>query len=410
MSTQTHQVATLGEGRHRLSEHSPEVSVVMPCLNEAASVADCVRQALDALERYEIDGEVIVCDNGSTDGSGALAAEAGARVVREERRGYGSAYLRAFQAAKGRYLIMADADGTYDFQLIPQFLEPLKKGHDLVMGSRIQGPDAKRNIPLLHRYIGVPLLTGMLNVVAGGSVSDAHCGMRAFTREALERMRLSTTGMEFASEMILKAIRGRMKIAEIPIPYYTRVGESKLRSFRDGWRHIRFLLLESPTFLFVLPGLLMMLLGVLALGALTPGRLLVGGVTFDFHYMIVAALLAILGWQVLTLGLFAKVFAVIEALSPPDRVIAGFLRRFTLERGLMISAAVAVSGLGLLGWVVAAWAMNGFGFSESTMMLRPAIFGMTLLVVGTGTAFSSFFLSALTLERRTAVGPAAGPR
>jgi hypothetical protein len=397
--TITAQTAPMREVGDRLPPSltaTPEVSVVMPCLNEAACVADCVGQALDTLERHGIAGEVVVCDNGSTDGSAVLAAAAGARVVHERRRGYGSAYLRGLKEARGRYIVMADADGTYDLRLIPDFLEPLRHGYDLVMGARQITGGAS---PLLHRYVGVPLLTGFLNVVAGGKVNDAHCGMRAFTREAIERMNLSTTGMEFASEMIVKAIRGRMRIAEIAIPYQARVGESKLRTFRDGWRHLRFLLLESPTFLFVVPGLLMMALGILALAVLMPGRLQIGSVSFDFHYMVVAALLSILGWQVLTLGLFAKVISVTQGSCRPDRFISRFIQAFSLEKALAYSLAVAAVGLGLLVWVAVSWVQQGFGFDEG-IMLRPALFGMTLLVIGAGSAFSAFFLSALMLERQ----------
>jgi glycosyltransferase involved in cell wall biosynthesis len=367
-------------------------------LNESQAVGECVRQALETLRMNGISGEVVVCDNGSTDGSAEIAARAGARVVHESRPGYGSAYLRAFEAARGKYIVMADADGTYDFRLIPDFLTPLRNGYDLVMGARDLRTN-KDSMSFSHR-LGVPILTGFLNVTAGGRVRDAHCGMRAFTREALDKMKLRTTGMEFASEMIVRAFKFRLKIYEVQIPYYARIGESKLNTVRDGWRHVRYLLLESPTFLFVAPGLLMMLAGVAALAALTPGKLQVGAMSFDFHYMIVAALLAILGWQVLTLGLFAKVFSVMEGIAPADRLIERFTRLFSLERGLAVSAGVAAVGLGLLLLVVVSWVQNGFGFPESTMLLRTALSGMTLLVIGMGSFFSSFFLSALLVERR----------
>ena len=401
-TTNDSQIAVTDAAEGNRNQITSEVSIVMPCLNEAASVADCVRQALETMEEHGIHGEVIVCDNGSTDDSARLAEDAGAHVFHEDRRGYGSAYLRALSEARGQYIVMADADGTYDFRLIPQFIEPLRMGYDLVMGSRMKDQMSGDSIPFLHRYVGVPTLTGFLNIVAGGSVSDAHCGMRAFTAEGLERMRLSTTGMEFASEMIVKAIRGRLKIAEIPIPYYPRVGESKLRTFRDGWRHLRFLLLESPTFLFIVPGFLMMLSGVVALGVLAPGRVQIGSLSFDFHYMVVAALLTLLGWQVVALGLFAKVFAVTEGICPPDRLIQKFINVFSLEKAMALSGAVTMAGLAFLLWVLVSWIQHGFGFSEG-IMLRPALFGMTLLVVGVGSAFSAFFLSALLVDRQTTV-------
>lgn len=377
-----------------------EVSIVMPCLNEEASVGFCIEQAQQALDDNGIKGEIIVSDNGSKDKSAQIAQDAGARVVFEDEPGYGSAYLRGFQAARGKYIIMADSDGTYDFRLIPDFLEPLRKGQDMVMGTRLTNQMEKDAMPLSHKYIGVPILTRMLNVVAGGTVADAHCGMRSFTRDALVRMNLNTTGMEFASEMIVKAIRLKMTISEIPIPYYARVGESKLRTWRDGWRHLRFLLLESPTLLFMIPGLTMMIAGLATLIALTPGKLQLGGITFDFHYMVVGALLAILGWQVLSLGIFAKVFGVIEGLAPPDNQITWFMRVFTLEKALVWSSIAALAGTAILVWVLTTWIQQGFGFTSDGIMLRPALLGMTLLVIGMGSIFSSFFISALTVQRR----------
>lgn len=378
----------------------PEVSVIMPCLNESAAIAGCIRQILETLEQNGIDGEVIVCDNGSTDNSVAIAEQAGAYVVHEPRRGYGSAYLRALREARGRYIVMGDADGTYDFSLIPDFIEPLHNGYDLVMGIRQNCEAAEHGMPFLHRYIGNPVLTRLLNIVAGGKVADAHCGMRAFTREAVEKMALSSTGMEFASEMVVKALRTGLKIKEIPIPYYERTGESKLRTFRDGWRHVRFLLIESPTFLFLVPGLLMMLFGTAALVILTPGKLQIGSLSFDFHYMVLATLLALTGWQVVILGLYAKVYSVTQGYCPPDSFISKFIRNFNLEKTLAGSSIIVAGGVALLIWVLVSWIQQDFGFTEENIMLRPAILGMTLIVLGTGSGFSAFFLSALMLERR----------
>jgi hypothetical protein len=231
--------------------------------------------------------------------------------------------------------------------------------------------------------------------------------MRAFTRDALEAMKLRAGGMEFASEMIVRAIAAKMKITEIPIPYYPRMGESKLRTFRDGWRHLRFLLLEGPTLLFLIPGLVMMLVGIGALAALTPGRLQIGALSFDFHYMVVASLLAILGWQVLSLGLSAKLFFLSQGLHLPDRFTARFIRSFSLEKILAGSGVTALAGLGLLIWVLASWIQQGFGFDDE-IMLRPAIFGMTLLVLGIGSGFSAFFMSLLMLQGPAAKGYVSG--
>lgn len=368
-----------------------EVSVVMPCLNEATAVAECVANARAALERAGLSGEVVVADNGSTDGSPEIAEQAGARVVRVATRGYGAAYLGGLRAARGRYLVMADADGTYPFEDVPAFVAKLKEGHDLVIGSRFAGKIMPGAMPWLHRYVGNPVLTGILNVFFGQRVSDAHCGMRALTREANERMGLRTTGMEYASEMIAMAMRQGLKVGEIPIVYHPREGESKLRSFRDGWRHLRFMLLLSPTPLFLAPGLLMVALGLALLVALLPGPLRIGGVAFDFHFMFVASALAILGVQLIVLGLAAKAFARAE-LHVTDRWLAFLDRWFTLERGLLLGGAVLAAGIGVNGWILADWLREGRG---ALFAVRPALVGLTFLVVGAQLVFGSFFISVV---------------
>ena len=373
-----------------------EVSVVMPCLNEAASVAQCVVKARAALDRAGLRGEVVVADNGSTDGSPGIAAAAGARVVHVPARGYGAAYLAGLAAARGRYLVMGDADGTYDFDDIPAFVAKLKDGHDLVIGSRFAGTILPGAMPWLHRYIGNPVLTGILGVFFGQRVSDAHCGMRALSREANERMRLRTSGMEYASEMIAMAIRQGLRVGEIPIVYSPREGESKLRSFRDGWRHLRFMLLLSPTPLFLAPGLAMVAIGLAVLAALLPGPLRIGGMNFDFHFMFVASALAILGVQLIVLGLAAKAFARAE-LHVSDRWL-GFLDRwFKLERGLLLGAALLAAGLGVNGWILADWLGAGRG---TLFAVRPALVGLTLLVVGAQLMFGSFFISVVQGDAR----------
>jgi hypothetical protein len=374
----------------------PEVSVVMPCLNEAATVAACVRQAREAMDRAGIAGEVVVSDNGSDDGSPALAEAAGARVVSAPVRGYGAAYVAGLAAARGRFLVMGDADGTYDFGDIPAFVAKLRAGDDLVIGSRFAGTILPGAMPWLHRYVGNPVLTGILGLFFGQRVSDAHCGMRALTREANARMGLRTTGMEYASEMIAVAIRRGLKVGEIPIVYHPRGGESKLRSFRDGWRHLRFMLLLSPTPLFLLPGLLMIVLGLAGLGVLLPGPLQAFGLSFDFHFMFVASALAILGVQLVVLGLAAKAFARAE-LEVRDRWLAFLDRWFTLERGLVLGAVILAAGLGVNGWILAAWLAAGRG---ALFAVRPALAGLTLLVVGAQLVFGSFFISVVRDDAR----------
>jgi hypothetical protein len=373
-----------------------DVSVVMPCLNEAASVAACVEKARAALARAGLSGEVVVADNGSEDGSPERAEAAGARVVRVSRRGYGAAYLGGLAAARGRYLIMGDADGTYDFDDIPAFVAKLKQGNDLVVGSRFAGRILPGSMPWLHRYIGNPVLTGILGVFFGQRVSDAHCGMRALTREANERMGLRTTGMEYASEMIAMAIRQGLRVAEIPIVYHPREGESKLRSFRDGWRHLRFMLLLSPTPLFLAPGLAMAVVGLAGLLTLLPGPLVIGGMSFDFHFMFVASAMAILGVQLIVLGLAAKAFARAE-LHVADRWLTFLDAWFTLERGLLLGGALLAAGVGVNAWILVDWLRAGRG---SLFAVRPALVGLSLLVVGAQLVFGSFFISVVQGDAR----------
>lgn len=374
-----------------------DVSVVMPCLNEAATVAECVEKARAAMTRAGLKGEVIIADNGSTDRSAERAEGAGAFVVKVERRGYGAAYLGGLKAARGRYLIMGDADGTYDFDDIPAFVNKLKEGNDLVIGSRFAGRILPGAMPWLHRYIGNPVLTGILGVFFGQRVSDAHCGMRAMTREANERMGLKTTGMEYASEMIAMAIRRGLKVAEIPIVYHPREGESKLRSFRDGWRHLRFMLILSPTPLFLLPGLVMIGCGLAGLLTLLPGPVRLLGMNFDYHWMFVASALAILGVQLLVLGLAAKAVARAE-LQVSDRWLAFLDSFFTLERGILVGASLFAAGVGVNAWILADWLRAGRG---TLFAVQPALLGLSLLVIGAQLVFGSFFISVVNDSRRT---------
>ena len=287
---------------------TPFVSVVIPCLNEAQSIAEAVRRARKALDENGFDGEVVVADNGSTDGSPDLASAAGARVVHERRRGYGSAYLAGLAEARGEYIVMADADLTYDFADIPRFVEQLNAGGELVMGNRMKNiqPGA---MPWHHRYIGNPVLTGVLNLFFRTGVRDAHCGMRAIRRDALPDLDLRSPGMEFASEMVIRAAKNGLDIREIDIQYHPRAGESKLSSFRDGWRHLRFLLVHSPTFLFVIPGAVMTVLGLLIMLTVL-GDVSVFGRRWDLHTMIAGTLATVIGAQVIALGVAARAYGV----------------------------------------------------------------------------------------------------
>jgi glycosyltransferase involved in cell wall biosynthesis len=371
------------------------VSVVIPCLNEAASIERCVTLARNVLDDHEIPGEVIVVDNGSTDGSADLATNAGARVVPEQRRGYGSAYLAGFAAARGAYIVMADADLTYDFNDIPRFVERLEDGAELVMGDRMDNikPGA---MPWLHRYIGNPVLTGTLNLFFRTGVKDAHCGMRALKRDVLPRLDLQTTGMEFASEMVIRASKENLAIDQIPIEYHPREGESKLSSFRDGWRHLRFLLVHSPTHLFFVPGAFLTGLGILVMATVL-AHVNVFGRSWDVHSMIGGSLLTIVGTQILALGLCARAYGV-YILGEDDVWFQRMRPRIKLEHGLLAGAVLIIAGLALGGVIIGKWIASGAGALSQT---RLALFGATLLIVGIQVFFSSFLLSILGLRRPT---------
>jgi glycosyltransferase involved in cell wall biosynthesis len=373
---------------------TPLVSVVIPCLNEEENVARCVREAIEALAAAHLDGEVIVVDNASEDRSAELAAAAGARVVSERRRGYGSAYLAGFAAAQGTYIVMADADLTYDFNEIPNFVAALADGAQLVMGNRMDDirPGA---MPWLHRYVGNPLLTGVLNLFFRTGVRDAHCGMRALRRDVLGTLDLRTTGMEFASEMVIRASKEHLDIREIDITYHPRGGESKLSSFRDGWRHLRFLLVHSPTHLFILPGAVLALLGALV-SVMVLAQLDIFGRSWDIHALIGGALLTIVGTQVLALGLCAHAYAT-YFMGERDAWFDAMRARFRLEHGLALGGVIIVAGFvsGLL--IVIQWIDHGFG---ALGLNKLAVVAFELLIVGIQIFFSSFLLSILGLRRR----------
>ncbi len=367
--------------------------MVIPCLNEAVSIERCVSEARAAFAGQGWEGEVIVADNGSDDRSAEIARAAGAMVVHEPRRGYGSAYRAGFAAAQGDYIVMADADLTYDFGDIPRFVTKLDEGADLVMGDRMKGiqPGA---MPWLHRYIGNPVLTGILNLFFRTGVRDAHCGMRAVRRSALPRLDLRTTGMEFASEMVIRAGKERLEIDEIPIHYHPREGESKLSSFRDGWRHLRFLLVHSPTWLFIVPGALMAVLGTL-IAVTVLAQVDVLGRAWDLHTMVAGALLMIVGTQVLALGLCAHAYGT-YFMGEKDPWFDRMRARFKLEHGLLLGGAVVAAGFAVGAVILGIWIDRGFGaLSEE----RLAVLAAALIIVGIQIFFSSFLLSIIGLRR-----------
>jgi hypothetical protein len=372
----------------------PLVSVVIPCLNEAENIEECVRAALEAIHSMGVPGEVVVADNNSEDDSARLAAAAGAKVVIEHRRGYGSAYLAGFAASTGRYIVMADADLTYDFNEIPRFVAEMEAGAEMVIGDRMDNiqPGA---MPWLHRYIGNPILTGLLNLMFSTGIKDAHCGMRAVRREVLPRLDLRTTGMEFASEMVIRASKEKLRIAEFPIEYHPRGGESKLSSFRDGWRHLRFLLVHSPTHLFILPGAVMAALG-LVLMCIVASSLDLFGRAWGLHSLIGGSLLTIVGTQVVGLGLCAHAYGT-YFMGEKDPWFDRMRARFRLEHGLMLGGAVMLVGVIMGAFILANWISGGFGQLAYEQL---AVFAAALIVVGIQIFFSSFLLSILGLRRR----------
>jgi glycosyltransferase involved in cell wall biosynthesis len=369
------------------------VSVVIPCLNEAENIQACVSAALEAIVRMGVEGEVVVADNDSEDDSARLAEQAGARVVVERRRGYGSAYLAGFAASRGRYIVMADADLTYDFNEIPRFVAALEDGAEMVIGDRMDNiqPGA---MPWLHRYIGNPILTGVLNLFFRTGISDAHCGMRALRRDVLPRLDLRTTGMEFASEMVIRASKENLKIAEFPIEYHPRGGESKLSSFRDGWRHLRFLLVHSPNHLFIFPGAVLAGLGTLIVVFVGSGLDFFGR-AWGVHALIGGALMMMIGTQVLALGLCAHAYGT-YFMGEKDPWFDRMRARFRLEHGLLLGGVFLLVGLIMGGVILATWIAHGFGSLSDEHL---AVVAAALMMVGIQIFFSSFLLSILGLRR-----------
>ena len=371
----------------------PSVSVVIPCLDEEENIEHCVREADAALRAGGYQGEVIVVDNDSEDRSAELAKAAGARVILERRRGYGNAYLAGLAEAKGEFVVMADADLTYDFKEIPRFVERLQAGAELVMGDRMDNIEPGA-MPWLHRYVGNPILTGILNRFFDAGVHDAHCGMRAIRRDVLPRLDLRATGMEFASEMLIRATKEGLVIDELPITYHRRGGTSKLSRFPDGWRHLRVLLVHSPTHLFIIPGLILSVVGALA-AVTVLAQINVFGRHWELHTLIGSALLTIVGVQVVALGLCAHTFATYY-MGQRDGWFDAMRARLRLEHGLMLGTAITLTGVVIEAIVLIRWFERGLG---SLAQERLAIVAATLVIIGVQVFFTSFLLSILGLRR-----------
>lgn len=369
------------------------VSVVIPCLNEAENIEACVKAALAGIAAAGLPGEVLVVDNGSSDGSGEIAAAAGARVVREERRGYGRAYLTGLEEATGDALVMADADLTYDFGEVPRFVATLNDGAEMVIGNRMNNiqPGA---MPWLHRYVGNPLLTGILNLFFRTGVRDAHCGMRAVRKEVLPRLALRTTGMEFASEMVIRGAKERLDIRQFDIDYHPRGGESKLSTFSDGWRHLKFLLVHSPTHLFIIPGSALLVLGLLVMG-LSLGDVSVFGRQLQIHALIGGSVLALSGTQIVAMGVCAATYAH-YFLGDRPRWIDEARRRWRLENGLLAGLAILAIGAAMLAFILVSWIGDGFGDLGYQDL---AVVGATLVAIGLQIVFCAFLVSILGMRR-----------
>jgi len=385
----------------QVDENGTELSILMPCLNEAETLATCVIKAQKALDDLNISGEIVIADNGSTDGSPEIATTLGARVVHVAEKGYGSALLGGIKAARGKYIIMGDADDSYDFTNLGPFIDKLRAGYDLVMGNRFRGGIAPGAMPPLHRYLGNPVLTGIGRLFFKSPSGDFHCGLRGFNKAAIERLNLRTTGMEFASETVVKASLHGLRITEVPTTLSVdgRSRPPHLRSWRDGWRHLRFLLVYSPRWLFLYPGLLLMLVGALVAGWLVLGPRVVDGITLDVHTLLYAAMAIVIGYQTVNFAVFTKVFAITEGLLPEDPRLNKLFRYVTLETGLIAGGLLFFGGLALSLYALNSWGAHSFGPLDPSHTLRLVIPAVALITLGLQTILSSFFLSILGLKR-----------
>ena len=384
-----------------------DVSVVMPCLDEEDSVGICVTKALEGIRRTGLTGEVVVSDNGSSDRSVEVARVAGARVVHQPARGYGNAYLKGFAEARGRFIVMGDSDDTYDFTELGRLVAPLQTGEvDYVLGSRFGGEIRKGAMSFSHRYIGNPILTGVLNRFFGLRSSDAHSGMRAFTREALDRMALCCEGMEFASEIVVKAAKAQLRVGEVPIVYHPRIGESKLNGVRDAWRHLRFMMLLAPNWIFTYPGLLLGAAGFVGQSVMLQGPVHLGQHSLSVHFSILFALMTIVGVQAMAFGAFARTYSKSVGFDRPSRLSDWVERDFSLERGLITGGVFFVAGLAVDVGILIAWVDRSMGALDA---IKPALFAMSFMAIGAQVLFASFFLSLFRIKVHAVTTQQAAP-
>jgi glycosyltransferase involved in cell wall biosynthesis len=377
-----------------------ELTILMPCLNEAETLGSCISKARAFLVHNGGTGEVVIADNGSTDGSQAIAAANGARVVHVAERGYGSALLGGIRAARGKYVIMGDSDDSYDFSRLDAFVEQLRAGYQLVMGNRFRGGILPGAMPPLHRYLGNPLLTAVGRLFFRSGCGDFHCGLRGFDRDAILGLDLQTSAMEFASEMVVKATIAKLRLTEVPTTLSPdgRTRPPHLRSWRDGWRHLRFLLLFSPRSLFLYPGFALFIVGCLAMAWLLPQPRLVGGVGFDVHTLLYASLAVVVGFQSMMFWVFAKVYGMRERIVPPDPWFRWLMSVVTLEAGLIVGALLLLGGLGLTVYALGSWGAEGFGALAYAATMRLVIPSSTAILLGFQIIYGAFFVSILEIR------------
>lgn len=388
-----------------LEKQEFEVSLVIPCLNEADTLETCIKKAQKAYRDHAISGEIVVADNGSTDDSVEIAEQNGTRVVSISEKGYGNALMGGIEAAQGRFVIMGDADDSYDFLEMPKFVHKLREGYDLVMGCRLASGGGRvmpKAMPFLHRWWGNPMFSWLARIWFKSPFNDVHCGLRGFTKEFYTSLNQRCTGMEFATEMTIKASLGNYKLTEIPITLYPDGRKSHpphLKTFRDGWRHLRLYLVYTPRWLFLIPGVFLVLLGILGYIIAVP-QMKIGSVTFDIHTLLFSSLFILCGYQSIIFAIFTKVFAIMEGLLPPDPKIDKFFEIVNLEKGLIFSAFGLLIGIGLLLVAINEWRVAGFGNLDPSHTMRWVIPGATITALAVQTVFSSFFASVLGLKRK----------
>jgi hypothetical protein len=378
-----------------------ELTILMPCLNEAETIATCIQKALAYLAQSGVSGEVLIADNGSSDGSQAIARGLGARVIDVPEKGYGAALIAGIAAAQGRYVIMGDSDDSYDFSKLDPFLAKLRDGFDLVMGNRFKGGIAPGAMPPLHRYLGNPVLSTIGRVFFGGPIRDFHCGLRGFSRAAIMALDLRAPGMEFASEMVVKATMRGLRITEVPTTL-SPDGRSRpphLRSWRDGWRHLRFLLIFCPRWLFFYPGALLFALGVITMAVLLPGPVMLGLVTLDVHTLLYASGAVVMGFQAMQFWVFARLYGALTGLLPEPPGLTQTLSRFGLEAALVVAALLLLLGFGLGFFALAQWGAEDFGALSGGKVMRLAIASVTAMLLALQLAFGAFFLALLGMMR-----------